>query len=293
MGAMNALAKLNLFLHVQPVRDDGYHPLQSWVVFAGIGDALHVEAQKEIGLTITGPFAEGLMRDEGENIILRAAHALQKWAVERGGRPQGAAIALTKNLPLASGVGGGSADAAAALRELVRLWDLRIEEDALHQIGLALGADVPVCLHGASAWMEGVGEKISPGPAVPALPLVLVNPGCAVATRTIFQAFYARGASTPLLAPDRYPSAFSDSAALIRFLKTTRNDLQDAALAMVPEIGDVLEALRSSGAMFARMSGSGATCFGLYGEAAEAEAAAQDLRATHEGWWSQNTALTS
>lgn len=290
---MNAFAKLNLFLHVEPVRDDGYHPLQSWVAFAGYGDALHIEAGEKIGLAIIGPFAEGLRQDREENIILRAAHALQRWAVGRGYAPMGATITLTKNLPIASGIGGGSADAAATLRALVWHWDLDIEESILMQIGLGLGADVPVCLYGATAWMEGVGEQISPGPSVLPLPLVLVNPGRAVSTAQVFKAFDGRGVSTPPVTPDQRPTDFSDTAALIRFLGATRNDLEEVAAGLVPEIAMVLAALKSSGATFVRMSGSGATCFGLYDEAAQAEMAVNHIRATHEDWWVQQTTLTS
>jgi len=288
---MNAPAKLNLFLHVQKERGDGYHPLQSLVAFAGCGDVVAVEAQPGIDLKITGPFAGGLNADVRENIILRAARALHHHAAVRGSTPGGAAITLTKNLPLASGIGGGSADAAATLRELSRLWGVDIDAVSLARMALKLGADVPVCLYGHSAWMEGIGEKIAPGPALPPVPLVLVNPGRSVSTAEIFATFDAKGVSTPSVAPGDKPDAFPDKSALMRFLKCTRNDLEKIALTLVPEIGHVLAAFNESGALFARMSGSGATCFGFYETAKHAEKAVNLLRATHSDWWIQQTSL--
>lgn len=254
-----AAAKLNLTLHVTGRRADGYHLLDSLVVFLDIGDRVTV-APGPLSLTITGPFAEGL--DAGpENLCLRAARL--------AGRE--AAITLEKNLPVASGIGGGSADAAAVLRAL----------DARPARPEALGADVPVCLASRPMRMRGLGEILAPLPPLPALHLVLVNPGVALSTPQVYGALTRR--DNPAM-PERLPD-FADSAALIRFVAACRNDLQDPALALMPGIADCLAALRDNGAQLARVSGSGATCFGLYADAAQAQAARDRIAAARPGWW--------
>ncbi|MDO5612420.1 MAG: 4-(cytidine 5'-diphospho)-2-C-methyl-D-erythritol kinase [Paracoccus sp. (in: a-proteobacteria)] len=261
-----APAKLNLTLHVTGRRGDGYHLLDSLVVFARVGDVIALSSGA-LSLRIDGPFAPGLGAGD-DNLCLRAARAI-------GGD---AAIRLTKNLPVASGIGGGSADAAAVLRGFAR------QGLALPASPERLGADVPVCLAGRPARMRGVGEMLDPVPAIPPVPVVLVNPGVAVATPAVFAALDRRD-NPPMPAPD-----WRDAEGLIRFAAACRNDLQAPAIRIAPAIGDVLDALTATGARLARMSGSGATCFGLFDTPAQARAAADALR--RPGWWVAQTELS-
>lgn len=269
-----APAKVNLFLHVLGRRADGYHLLDSLVVFAGAGDVLEVQPADAVSLEVVGPFASGLA-GEADNLVLRAARALAAEA----GVTAGAHLTLHKNLPVASGIGGGSADAAAALRLLCRRWGLRLASQTLARLALALGADVPVCLAGRAARMGGVGEVLAPAPALPACGMVLVNPGVAIATADVFRA--RRGEWSR---PVELPALWADAAAMARDLARLRNDLEPAAVALRPVIGEVLAALAAApGCRLARMSGSGATCFGLFDDASAAVAVAARLR--RPGWW--------
>ncbi len=262
-----APAKVNLFLHVTGRRDDGYHLLDSLVVFAGIGDVLHAQPANELSLGLAGPFGSTLA-GEPDNLVLRAARAL-------GG--DGARLRLEKNLPVASGIGGGSADAAAALRLLCRMWKLTPPD--LPGIALTLGADVPVCLAGRPSRMSGIGERLGPAPGIPICGLVLVNPGVAVATADVFRA--RRGDWS---APAELPHSWPDVGAMARDLRDLRNDLQSPAIALHPTIGDVIAALAAApGCRLARMSGSGATCFGLFDNPVVAADAASRLR--RPDWW--------
>ncbi len=272
-----AAAKINLFLHVGDRRADGFHELESLVVFADVGDALTFEAADTLTLKIDGPFGAGLAA-ENDNLVLRAARALAAHA----GREAGAAITLTKNLPVASGIGGGSADAAAALRGLKELWGLQLSGDALRAIAETLGSDVPVCVESTSAWMEGRGERVTPAQGVAGAALVLVNPGVAVPTGPVFAGLKTRrGAGT---VPHDVP--MGDVDALVAFLKGTANDLQAPALAIAPVIGDVLgELSRMPGALLWRMSGSGATCFAIFEDDGAAQMAAIALARSHATWW--------
>ncbi len=267
-----APAKINLHLHVVGRRDDGYHLLDSLVVFAGVGDWLSLSPAAELSLTVGGPFAAGLTA-EADNLVLRAARRL----AERAGVSPDGALLLEKNLPVASGIGGGSTDAAAALRLLCRNWAVAPELGALAR---GLGADVPVCLAARPALMSGTGEVLAPAPRLPAAGLVLVNPGVAVSTPAVFRA-RAGGFS----APARFPDAGWETAEdLADSLAATRNDLEQPARALAPVIGDVLAALAAApGCLLARMSGSGATCFGLFASAAAAQVAAEAVR--RNGWW--------
>jgi 4-diphosphocytidyl-2-C-methyl-D-erythritol kinase len=280
--SMAAPAKLNLYLHVTGRREDGYHTLDSLVAFADFGDVLHAEAAPSLSLAVTGPFAAGLAA-EPDNLVLRAARAL---AAAAGVAPR-ARLILEKHLPVTSGIGGGSADAAAALRLLCRLWRIAPEPAVLQRVALALGADVPVCLAGRAAVMRGVGEVLGPAPGLPACGLLLVNPGVALATPAVFRA--RSGAfSVPAGLPPRWPSG----AAMAADLRGLRNDLEPPALDLCPVIGDVLAALRAQpGCLLARMSGSGASCFGLFADAA----AAQHARAgvSRAGWWARAGSLRS
>jgi len=274
-----APAKVNLTLRVTGRRPDGYHLLDSFVVFAGIGDRLSVSPAPDLSLTITGPFGGALAAAE-DNLVLRAARAL----AEAGGIAPLGAVTLEKNLPIASGIGGGSADAAAALRLLALSWGLSVPPEALATIALRLGADVPVCLLRQPARMAGIGEVISQVPPLPeGLGLVLVNPGLACSTPAIFR---ARAAAGSTFSPsDAVPGrGFESAAALAEALSASGNDLEEPAIGMTPEIGAVLRAIAgTAGCRLARMSGSGATCVGLFATVAEAAAAAAALH--HPGWW--------
>ncbi len=254
-----APAKLNLTLHVTGRRADGYHLLDSLVVFCDIGDVVTL-SDGPLSLTVTGPFAAGLTA-EPDNLCLRAARL--------AGRE--AAITLEKNLPVASGIGGGSADAAAVLRAL----------NAAPSGTETLGADVPVCMAGVPTRMRGLGEILDSLPALPDLHLVLVNPGQGLSTPAVFKALMRRD-NPPM--PDPLP-AFPDTAALIEFLRDQRNDLEPPAIALMPEIADCLAALQGAGAMLARMSGSGATCFGIFADATAARAAQAAIAGAHPNWW--------
>ena len=283
-----APAKVNLFLHVTGRRADGYHLLDSLVVFAGVGDVLQARFDGALSLALGGPFASGLpvphAQDAGlaENLVLRAARALSALT----GQAPRAALVLDKRLPVASGIGGGSADAAAALRLLQTLWSVSPQPGELATLALGLGADVPACLASRPARMGGVGEALSAVPPLPPLGLVLVNPGVAVSTRAVFERRAASAAGAGPFggrAPPSLPADWADAAALAGWLGEAGNDLEDAALALCPPVGAVLAALRARpGCLLARMSGSGATCFALFADAAEAERAAAAMPAQ---WW--------
>lgn len=264
-----APAKLNLCLHVTGRRADGYHLLDSLVVFASVGDRVTVALAAGLTLGIEGPEAAGLQA-EADNLVLRAARAM---GVE------GADLRLHKALPIASGIGGGSADAAATLRALGRLTGRALAAAEV----TALGADVPVCLAGRPVRMQGIGEMLTPLPALPPLSCVLVNPRVAVATPRVFAALERRD-NAPLPA---LPSGWSDAEDLCRWLASeTRNDLAPPARLLAPVIAEAEAALAAHpGCLLARMSGSGATCFGLFAGPDTARAAARTLRQARPGWW--------
>lgn len=260
-----APAKLNLALHVTGRRDDGYHLLDSLVAFTVLGDRVRLEPGP-LALRIDGPFAADLSTDV--NLCLRAARLAGA----------DAAITLTKTLPVASGIGGGSADAAAVLRGLARMGH------ALPARPERLGSDVPVCLSSAPARMQGAGEILTPLPPLPGLSVVLANPGIALSTPQVFAALDRRDNPGLPAIP-----CFTGLADLATWLAGTRNDLEPAALILAPVIGQVLDGLRTTGAAFARMSGSGATCFGIYATADTARIAANALK--QHGWWAVATEL--
>ncbi|MSP04056.1 MAG: 4-(cytidine 5'-diphospho)-2-C-methyl-D-erythritol kinase [Acetobacteraceae bacterium] len=270
-----ASAKINLFLHVTGRRPDGYHLLDSVVVFAGAADVLTVEPAEGFSLSLTGPFAASL-EGESNNLVLRAGQALARWE----GMAPAAHLNLEKNLPVASGIGGGSADAAAALRLLSRFWNLDIPRADLLAIATRLGADVPVCLTTRQTRMSGIGEILSEAPVPPRCGILLVNPGLSLATPDVFAA--RNGAFSP---PDALlPEAWMSAATMSSDLSRLRNDLEASAIGLFPEIAGVLGAIKETyGCLLARMSGSGATCFGIYPSADAAAAAAAAL--TRPGWW--------
>jgi 4-diphosphocytidyl-2-C-methyl-D-erythritol kinase len=280
-----APAKLNLYLHVVGRRDDGYHLLDSLIAFADIGDRLTVAPADALSLTVEGPEAAGLADLGDDNLVLRAAHLL----AEQTGAKARAALHLVKHLPIASGIGGGSADAAAALSALNQLWDYPLSPEALAELGLKLGADVPACLAGRPVWVGGIGEDIEMAPHLPPLGLVLANPRHPLPTSAVFQA--RCGAFSR---PGRFETVPQDPAALARTLGMRRNDLAEAAIGLVPEIAAVLDALgRLPGALLSRMSGSGATCFALFAGREQAMAAARHLARGKPGWWVEGGALLS
>ncbi len=271
MLSSSAPAKVNLFLHVTGRRQDGYHLLDSLAVFPAVGDKITVEAAAELSLTVSGPFATGLGAGS-DNLVLQAARLLGS----KAGCPATGRLNLEKRLPVASGIGGGSADAAATLRLLARIWNY---DPPLHEIALALGADVPVCLASKPVRMGGVGEILSPAPRLPNFGILLVNPGVPVATADVFRARQG-GFSQPANLPDAWP----DAATMAYHLAQLNNHLESAAISLAPAIGLVLAALRATpGVLLARMSGSGATCFALFKTPAAAAQAASTVN--YPGWW--------
>lgn len=264
-----APAKLNLALHVRERLPDGYHRLETIFAFTEAGDSVSAEPSDELTLQITGPFAAELTAGS-DNLVLRAAAALRG----RFGVAQGVRLTLEKNLPIAAGLGGGSADAAAAMRLLNRFWDLEAPEADLLDLAAALGADVPACLVSRPARGEGRGDVLHPlvDDTLAGTPVLLINPRQPLATAAVFRAWDGE---------DRGPLAG---------WRTGRNDLEPAAIALVPAIADILKAL--SAADFARMSGSGATCFGLFRTEADRDTAAAVIAATHPHWWLLPTRLS-
>lgn len=279
--AGSAPAKINLYLRVVGRRADGYHLLDSLAVFADLSDRLTVEPVDELDLSVDGPFAERAGAIE-HNLVLRAARLLQA----ETGRTDGARIRLTKSIPVEAGLGGGSSDAAAALRLLDRLWGLDLPERTLRERSVALGADVPVCLSQRPTLMAGIGEALTPGPKLPPCAVLLVNPGVATATPAVFKAYAAqpRGpdrAIGPLAGPVR------DLGHLAAELRARGNDLLAPALSIAPAIGDAIAELeRLPDAVHVSMTGSGSTCFALFPDLAAARRGAERLRERRPGWWS-------
>jgi 4-diphosphocytidyl-2-C-methyl-D-erythritol kinase len=277
-----APAKINLFLHVTGKRADGFHILDSLAVFAGVADRISFVPSDTLSLTVSGPFAPALVA-ESNNLVLRAAHAL---AAETAVRPVGA-LHLDKQIPVASGIGGGSADAAATLRLLCRAWRLDVADSVLSRIAAGLGADVPVCLRNRPMRMRGVGEVLMPAPVLPPCGMVLVNPGIPLATVSVFRARsggFSRDATLP--------GGWATVDQMATTLSGLANDLEASAVSLVPAIGDVLRAIAGApGCRLARMSGSGATCFGLFADARGAEKAAAEL--ARPGWWSWGGSLAN
>ena len=268
-----APAKVNLYLHVVGRRADGYHLLDSLAVFPGAADTVRATLADTMTLEVAGPGGIGLGSGP-DNLVLRAAQALAAAA----GVAAGAQLTLEKRLPVASGIGGGSADAAAALRVLARLWDVRLPMDRLHMIAQGLGADVPVCLASRPARMQGIGEVLALAPALPPCGMVLLNPGAAVSTPAVF-----RARQSAFSEPAKLSAGWPDAAAMVLDLAQLGNDLEAPAMALCPAIAPVLDWLRARpGCLLARMSGSGATCFGLF---ANADAAATVAAQAPTSWW--------
>jgi len=277
-----AHAKLNLFLHVVGRRDDGYHELESLFAFTKGGDLLSAELSDDLTLQVDGPFSASLNASGAatDNLVLRAAHSLKQHARYNGG----AAIRLTKNLPVASGIGGGSADAAAALLILNQLWALDMPHKELEGIALTLGADVPACLHTAPLMVGGIGENLTETSLPKGYGILLVNSGEGVSTPAAFQKYHEERVAYRAPLRTKAPSGSSNFISWI--VENTGNDLTKPALDLCETIADVLNALETSeGALLTRMSGSGATCFALFEGVAEAKQAQKTLAQEHPGWW--------
>ncbi len=279
-----ARAKVNLALHVLGRRADGYHVIDSLVVFADIGDTLKASARDEafVSLGLDGPFASDLAaagRPE-DNLVLRAADELI--SAFPGKRIRGVKLTLTKRLPVASGLGGGSADAAAALRLLDRLWGFRAGPAKLAEHGLKLGADVPLCLLSRPLHAEGIGERLKPLKSIPPLPLLLVQPGVQVSTRNVFRRLTPVDRSPMWPVPARFASLIE----FAQWLRLTRNDLLEPAKAEAKVVGTVVKAVSSDPeCLFANLSGSGASVFGIFNSRAAAERAAKRIHAVKPQWW--------
>ena len=263
-----APAKVNLFLHITGKRADGYHLLDSLVVFTDFGDTLEITPAEQLQLTVTGPFATTLGGDD--NFVLRAARLLQ----ERTGCHKGAQITLHKHIPVGAGLGGGSSDAASALLGLMQLWGVTLAPEALQSLALQLGSDVPACLLRKPALLRGIGEQITPVGYPEENGLVLVNPGVPLLTADVYRTF-----SGPFSPPSSGES-----------IQSHHNALEPPAKALLPVIGDIIAAIAATpGCTLVRMSGSGATCFGMYADGATAQQAALDLQRLHPHWWVQQT----
>ena len=273
---VDAWAKVNLSLHVIGRRADGFHLLDSLIAFAAIGDTVVAMPADGFSLVVEGPTAALLPGGE-VNIVEKAARRLADLA----GIPANAHLRLVKRLPVAAGIGGGSADAAAALKALLGLWRLDLPAEVLSALALGLGADVPVCLAGRATTLSGIGEGVAPAPALPPAWLVLVNPMQACSTPAVFKARQG-----PFSQARPLTAAPADAAALAAALAERRNDLTEAAISLVPAVGEALALIAAeSGCLLARMSGSGATCFGLFATQKLATEAATKLQLTRPGWW--------
>ncbi|MFN3348371.1 4-(cytidine 5'-diphospho)-2-C-methyl-D-erythritol kinase [Pseudorhodoplanes sp.] len=288
-----APAKINLTLRIGRKRADGYHDLESLVVFADTGDTLRLAPGPSLALTVDGPTADHA-GPSSDNLVLRAARALQ---AQIGGLRIGH-FHLTKSTPVAAGLGGGSSDAAAALRLLAQLNALPLHDARLTGVARATGADVPVCLDPKPRLMRGIGDILSPPLDLPALPAVLVNAGVPVPTGAVFGALAAARAGRAPACDDDPASRYVEAgglpsfASLLDALAASSNDLETPALSLFPAVGETLDAMRAlSACRFARMSGSGGTCFGLFETADDAKRAAVALRHHHPGWWVQATTL--
>ncbi len=271
-----APAKLNLYLHILGKDQRGYHLLDSLVAFADVGDELRARAAPAFALSIEGPFAAGLESGE-DNLITRAAHRLAIAA----GRTPAVALTLRKALPVASGIGGGSADAAATLRLLCRMWGLDPAGETVREVARSLGSDVPVCVASRPCFMGGTGERLDGCPSLPPAFIVLANPGVACPTKEVFAA-----RAGPFAPEGRFDIAPRDASELAGILERRGNGLAAAAIGVRPEISTVLAALEATrDCLLVRMLGSGATCLALYAAAAQARDAAETVRKAHGGWW--------
>jgi len=270
-----APAKINLALAVIGQREDGYHLLDSLVTFTAFGDRIGLSPSAHDRLTLSGRFGDALAAD-ADNLVTRTRDRLRDALAASGRAAPPVHIHLEKNLPIASGIGGGSADAAATLRGLLTLWQTDVPKAELDAMAISLGADVPMCLASRPLIARGVGEDITPVP-MPSLPMVLANPLVGVSTPAVFKALASK--HNPTLVLDRAPADWPEAIGRLR------NDLEPPARALCPDIAAISESLAATGATLVRMSGSGATCFALYTSDAAAEAAATALAIRHPSWF--------
>ena len=277
-----APAKINLYLHITAKRDDNYHLIESLIVFANYGDKITVTPSEKFELQINGQFAP-YIKPNNDNLVIKAAMLLAKAS---GIKPTGN-IKLTKNLPIASGIGGGSADAAAALLALRKLWDIPISNEDMSNLAIELGADVAICLHGTASIVTGIGEKINPAPILPKFWLVLVNPNLLVSTAEVFAAYKDKFST-----PQPMNTQPKDLEELISLLSNRGNDLTGASISIAPVIKEVIEVLEATpNTVLSRLSGSGATCFAIFRTKSDAEAAARKLARKYPKWWVRATSL--
>jgi 4-diphosphocytidyl-2-C-methyl-D-erythritol kinase len=282
-----APAKVNLFLHVGAPGADGYHPLCSLMVFADVGDRLEAAPAEALALSVRGPFASGLSADS-DNLVLRAARAL----ISEARQPVApVAFQLDKQLPVASGLGGGSSDAGAALRLVRDVFAPSFEDARLQAVAGKLGADGAACLWGRPVLAEGRGERLSPAPGLPVLHAVLVNPGVPVSTPDVYRRLDASGAFGDVTPPPM-PDAFESPQEVAGWLASLSNDLELPAVAVAAEVGAVLDTLRDEPeVLLARVSGSGGTCFALCADDIAAETLAERIEAIAPRWWVERCRL--
>jgi len=281
--SIHAPAKINLYLNVIDRRFDGYHEIDSLVGFTAHGDLIQAKQHDKLYFQINGPFGSSLQVND-DNLIVRAARALVKETSYAGG----AHITLKKNLPVASGVGGGSADAAATLKALNLLWKTGLADEELVALGLKLGADIPVCILSKTARMSGIGERVSKVENLPSLGVLLINPRIPISTFKVFQMHRGNFSSKTKL------QSIGDTEALYEFLASQKNDLQDLAIQITPEIGEVLDTLSAEpDCRLVRLSGSGATCFGLFDNETSAKASGRSISKNYPNWWVQPTHFIS
>jgi 4-diphosphocytidyl-2-C-methyl-D-erythritol kinase len=286
-----ARAKVNLTLRVLGRRADGYHELESLVAFAGVGDVLSLEPGRRLALTIAGPQGAGLPVDDG-NLVLRAARALAAEVAGPAGQFRSGSFHLVKRLPVASGIGGGSADAAGALRLLARLNGLKPDDPALFRAAASVGADVPVCLESRARIMAGIGERLGPALPLPSLFALLVNPGVPVETAAVFRALGLRAGDVGPGAGKANALRHDHVPGLVASLAEGGNDLEAPARRVAPVLDTVLDQLRDlPGCRLARMSGSGATCFALFDDCRASATAGKALARAQPGWWVKPTML--
>lgn len=280
-GSRETRAKINLSLHITGRRRDGYHELESIVAFVNVGDRIAVLDSGALTLSVTGPFASTLVQGE-DNLVLRAARLMQ----QKASINSGAHLTLEKHLPVASGMGGGSGDAAATLLLLRDFWKIDVSDHALHEIALTLGADVPMCLYGRPAIVRGMGEQIEPMD-LPQWHVLLANPLVALPTADIFREY------TASTAPFDTPQG-AQNGEIIAILKASHNALEPAAIRQIPVIGELVKAIAATdGCLLARMSGSGATCFGLYEAEEDAWEAKTWLELLYPHFWLKTGVLAA
>ncbi len=287
-SSTRACAKINLTLHIRGRFENGYHDLESLVAFADVGDDLTLVAGDHLSLSISGPEARELSVST-DNHILKATEAFRAMKPDlRVGR-----FHLVKRLPIASGIGGGSADAAAALRLLAKLNNVRLDDPRVFEAALVTGADVPVCLQSRPRMMRGIGNDLSSFITLPSFFAVLINPRVATPTPAVFSAIDLQIGEQRKIAAHEHVPDFSSTTDAVTFLSRHRNDMEPAATRLVPQIADVTAAVKSTDALFVRMSGSGATVFALYPDCRAAARAAKSLRSAHGEWWVRQTRIGS